>query len=78
MHADLESLWQRCQRVAAELNSTVMLIGIPPTLRAEDLSLEHMSSQALKRVFGRSTIKSYRGGAVVRWNWRFTARIACI
>ncbi|HAO31718.1 MAG TPA: glutamate--cysteine ligase, partial [Candidatus Competibacteraceae bacterium] len=41
MHADLESLCQRYPRVAAELNSKAMLIGIPPTLRAQDLSLEH-------------------------------------
>lgn len=43
MHANLESLWQRCQRVAAELDAMVMLIGIPPTLRVQDLSLDHMS-----------------------------------
>ncbi|MBK8510408.1 MAG: glutamate--cysteine ligase [Candidatus Competibacteraceae bacterium] len=61
MHADLESLWQRCQRVAAELNSTVMLIGIPPTLRAEDLSLEHMSSQARFRAINDQILSRRRG-----------------
>lgn len=43
MHANLESLWQRCQRVAAELDATVMLIGIPPTVRVQDLTPEYMS-----------------------------------
>jgi hypothetical protein len=43
MHDNLESLWQRCQRVAAELDATVALIGILPTLRDTDLTLDHMS-----------------------------------
>jgi hypothetical protein len=43
MHTNLDSLWQRCQRVAGELDASVMLIGILPTLRDRDLSLEHMS-----------------------------------
>lgn len=45
MHANLENLWQRCQRAAAELDAAVMLIGILPTLRDPDLTLEHMSDQ---------------------------------
>ncbi|MBL8251479.1 MAG: glutamate--cysteine ligase, partial [Candidatus Competibacter sp.] len=61
MHANLESLWQRCQRVAAELNSTVMLIGIPPTLRAGDLSLEHMSGQARFRAINEQIFARRRG-----------------
>ena len=31
MHDNLESLWRRCQRVAAELDATVALIGILPS-----------------------------------------------
>lgn len=45
MHANLEALWQRCQQAAAELDASVMLIGILPTLREPDLTLEHMSDQ---------------------------------
>ena len=45
MHANLEELWQCCQQAAAELDASVMLIGILPTLREPDLTLEHMSDQ---------------------------------
>ncbi|CDH47415.1 MAG: glutamate--cysteine ligase [Candidatus Competibacteraceae bacterium] len=45
MHSNLDSLWQRCQRIAAELDATVVLIGILPTLRDRDLTMDRMSDQ---------------------------------
>lgn len=45
MHANLEDLWRRCQQAAAVLDATVALIGILPTLRIADLTLERMSDQ---------------------------------
>jgi gamma-glutamyl:cysteine ligase YbdK (ATP-grasp superfamily) len=45
MHANLDCLWQHCQQVAAELDATVILIGILPTLRDRDLTMERMSDQ---------------------------------
>ncbi|MBL8259551.1 MAG: glutamate--cysteine ligase [Candidatus Competibacteraceae bacterium] len=61
MHANLDSLWQRCQRVAAGLNSTAMLIGIPPTLRADDLRLENMSGQARFRAINEQILSRRHG-----------------
>ncbi|HCK79982.1 MAG TPA: glutamate--cysteine ligase [Candidatus Competibacter sp.] len=61
MHAGLERLWQRCQHVAADLESTVMLIGIPPTLRADDLTLDHMSDQARFRAINAQILARRRG-----------------
>lgn len=61
MHANLEGLWQRCQRVAAELDSIVMLIGIPPTLRAEHLTLDYMSSQPRYRAINEQILARRHG-----------------
>lgn len=61
MHANLENRWRRCQQVAAELNSAVMLIGIPPTLRIGDLSLDHMSSQERYRAINEQILARRQG-----------------
>lgn len=61
MHANLENLWQRCQRVAAELDATVMLIGIPPTLRVQDLSLDHMSCRERYRAINEQILSRRHG-----------------
>lgn len=61
MHTNLEALWQRCRLVAAELDSRVMLIGIPPTLRAEHLTLEYMSGQQRYRAINEQILTRRRG-----------------
>ncbi len=61
MHANLESLWQRCQRVAAELDATVVLIGILPTLRVTDLTPNHMSGQQRYRAINDQILRRRRG-----------------
>jgi gamma-glutamyl:cysteine ligase YbdK (ATP-grasp superfamily) len=61
MHANLENLWQRCQRVAAELDASLALIGILPTLRDRDLSLDHMSEQARYRAINEQILTRRRG-----------------
>ena len=61
MHANLDSLWQRCQRVASELDASVALIGILPTLRDQDLSLEHMSEWARYRAINEQILARRRG-----------------
>ena len=61
MHANLESLWQRCQRVAAELDTAVTVIGILPTLRVADLTLDHMSSQQRYRAINDQILLRRRG-----------------
>ena len=61
MHANLDCLWQDCQRVAAELDATVTLIGILPTLRDQDLIPENMSSQLRYRAINDQILQRRRG-----------------
>lgn len=61
MHTHLESLWRRCQRTAAELDAAVLLIGILPTLRDQDLTLEHMSGRARYRAINDQILQRRRG-----------------
>ncbi len=61
MHANLESLWRDCQRVAAELDAAVVLIGILPTLRHQDLDPEHMSGQQRYRAINDQILQRRRG-----------------
>ena len=61
MHANLQELWQRCQQVAAELDAAVVLIGILPTLRVGDLTLDHMSSQQRYRAINEQILRRRRG-----------------
>ncbi|MCP5195617.1 MAG: glutamate--cysteine ligase [Gammaproteobacteria bacterium] len=61
MHANLEHLWRHCQRAATELNATVMLIGILPTLHDRDLTLEHMSDQQRYRAINDQVLLRRQG-----------------
>jgi hypothetical protein len=61
MHANLESLWQRCQRVATELDTTVALIGILPTLHVQDLNLAHMSCRERYRAINEQILSRRHG-----------------
>jgi hypothetical protein len=61
MHANLADLWQRCQRVAAELDATVMLVGIPPSLRTGDLTLERMSCRERYRAINEQILSRRHG-----------------
>ncbi|HHW78193.1 MAG TPA: glutamate--cysteine ligase [Xanthomonadaceae bacterium] len=61
MHANLDNLWQRCQRVAAGLDATMMLIGIPPTLRIQELTLDHMSCRERYRAINEQILSRRRG-----------------
>lgn len=61
MHANLESLWRRCQRVAAELDAAMALVGILPTLRVQDLSPDHMSDQQRYRAINDQIFRQRHG-----------------
>ncbi|MFO1372854.1 MAG: glutamate--cysteine ligase [Candidatus Competibacteraceae bacterium] len=61
MHAHLETLWQRCQQAAAALDMAAVLIGILPTLRNQDLTLDHMSGQARYRAINDQIMLRRRG-----------------
>ena len=61
MHGNLEHLWRRCQRVAADLDATVALIGILPTLRDTDLTVEHMSDRERYRAINDQILRRRHG-----------------
>ena len=61
MHDNLENLWRRCQRVAAELDATVALIGILPTLRDTDLTVDHMSDRERYRAINDQILRRRHG-----------------
>ncbi len=42
-HRELGSLWRRCETAAGELGLRPLMIGIPPTVRVEDLGIDAMS-----------------------------------
>jgi len=43
MEAGLERTWQHCNDVAGKFDASLVMIGILPTVRHSELSLEHMS-----------------------------------
>lgn len=43
MHGELQGTWNQCQVVAHELDSVLMMIGILPTIRQQDLCLSNMA-----------------------------------
>ncbi|MGD8999019.1 MAG: glutamate--cysteine ligase [Granulosicoccaceae bacterium] len=43
MHEELDATWQRCRDQAMAMDVDLAMIGILPTVRDEDLTLEHMS-----------------------------------
>ncbi len=47
LYKELEATWQRCKQMAAKQNVKIAMIGVPPTVREEDLVLENIS--AMKR-----------------------------
>ncbi len=61
MHANLDALWQRCQQAASGLDAAVALIGILPTLRDRDLSLDHMSERARYQAINEQILARRRG-----------------
>ncbi len=61
MHVNLDNLWQRCQRIAAELDAAVVLIGILPTLRDSDLTVDRMSDQRRYRAINDQILRRRRG-----------------
>jgi len=61
---ELAAIWGTAQQVAHELDACLGMIGIPPTIRAEDLTLANMS--ALNRfVVLNEQVLSQRGGEAV-------------
>ena len=64
MAADLDGLWQRCNRHAARLDLRLGMIGILPTLQQADLSLTNMSPLNRYRALNEQIFRMRRGRPV--------------
>ncbi len=58
----LHSMWRRCQRVAGELDTRLVMIGILPTVQNHELSQENMSDLKRYRALNEQVLR-LRGGA---------------
>ena len=61
MHRELEATLGACNRVAASLDSEVVMVGILPTVAEADLSLKNMSSLQRYRALNEQVLR-LRGG----------------
>ncbi len=62
---ELECTWIHCREVAEELDASVCMTGILPTLRPADLDLEHMAPRARYRALNEQVLR-LRGGRPLR------------
>ncbi len=61
MQAELQSTWDQCQDVAHQLDSVLMMIGILPTIRQEDLTLANMANVHRYRALNEQVIARRAG-----------------
>ena len=69
LEEELEQTWQHCLSVANEIEATMMMVGILPTVREQDLSLEHISDRNRYHALNREVLK-IRGGEPLKLNIR--------
>jgi gamma-glutamyl:cysteine ligase YbdK (ATP-grasp superfamily) len=55
--ASLGATWKKCRRVAAELDARLLMIGILPTLRQEDLTQANMSDLRRYRALNEQVLR---------------------
>lgn len=67
LHRQLETTWRKAARVADELDSELVLIGILPTVTEADLGLANMSSLKRYRALNEQVLQS-RGGKPLQLN----------
>lgn len=61
LHEELEQTWLDCQTCAQTLDSQVLMIGIPPTLREEMLTLDYMSPLHRYRALNEQVLRLRQG-----------------
>lgn len=61
MHQSLNATWERCRQTAEQLNAKVIMCGILPTLKDEDLSLANMSQMKRYRALNRAVLHRRKG-----------------
>lgn len=58
---ELDSLWHDCERAAGEIQTDIIGIGILPTLRDEDLTLENISTLDRYRALNEQVLRQRKG-----------------
>ena len=61
MHQSLNSTWERCRQTAEKLNAKVIMCGILPTLKDDDLSLANMSQMKRYQALNREVLHRRKG-----------------
>ncbi len=67
LEEELNETWRHCLAVAKEFEATMMMIGILPTVREQDLSLKNISSRNRYHALNREVLKM-RGGKPLELN----------
>lgn len=60
LHGSLHGLWERCNRVAAEIDCRLAMIGILPTARDSDFTLSRMSGLQRYRALNEQVLRLRR------------------
>lgn len=61
MHAELESTWQICNETARQLGNDLLMIGVPPTVNDEDLTLANMSQMTRYEALNEQVMRLRQG-----------------
>ena len=61
LYEELEATWQRCQQMAKIKNLRLAMIGIPPTVREDDLVLENISAMKRYHALNEQVIRMREG-----------------
>ncbi|WP_085441783.1 hypothetical protein [Magnetofaba australis] len=64
MHGVLQALWTRAAQAAAKMGARLMIIGAPPTLRDEHLTLDNLSPSARYRALNDQIMQRRRGAPI--------------
>ena len=61
MHQELAHTWDQCQRVAQGMDATLMMIGILPTVREQELVLDNISDMTRYRALNEQLLRLRQG-----------------
>ncbi len=65
LHTALEALWSVCNKSAAELEASLLMIGILPTVRDQDLKMANMSPRSRYRALNEQVLRLRKGNPLV-------------
>ena len=65
MQKELDLNWQKCKKIAKELNSDIVMVGILPTLDNDVLHLANMSKMKRYRALNREVLHQRKGKPLV-------------